>query len=75
MKDARIFLGREKNRGNFWRCKKGLREFWGYAKKVVIFLGRQNNSEVVIFLSIKYEPLSDPPPSPTPVIKICEWGP
>ena len=28
------------------------------------------NSEVVIFLSIKYEPLSG-----TPIIKICEWGP
>ena len=25
----------------------------------------------MIFLGIKYEPLSDPPP----VIKICEWGP
>ena len=25
----------------------------------------------MIFLGIKYEPLSDPPP----IIKICEWGP
>ena len=41
MKDARIFLGREKNRGIFWVAKKGLRDFLGYAKKVVIFLGRQ----------------------------------
>ena len=31
----------------------------------------ETNSEVGIFLGIKYEPLSDPPP----VIKICEWGP
>ena len=32
MKDAGIFLGRK---------KKELRDFFGYAKKVVIFLGRQ----------------------------------
>ena len=54
---------------------KELRDCFGYAKKVVIFLGRQN-SEVVIFLGIKYEPLLDPPPPlPPPIIKICEWGP
>ena len=32
MKDAEMFLGREKNRGIFGVAKKGLREFWGYAK-------------------------------------------
>ena len=42
-------------------------------KKVVIFFGL-TNSEVVIFWGIKCEHLSDPPP-PSPVIKICEWGP
>ena len=41
----------------------------GMLKKGKIFLG-ETNSEVGIFLGIKYEPLSDPP-----VIKICGWGP
>ena len=42
MKDARIFLGHEKKTEEFvWVAKKGLRDFFGYAKKVVIFLGRQ----------------------------------
>ena len=41
MKDAGVFLGRKKNRGIFWVAKKGLRDYFGYAKKVVIFLGRQ----------------------------------
>ena len=37
-----IFLGREKKtEGYFWVAEKGLRDFYGYAKKVVIFLGRQ----------------------------------
>ena len=34
-----------------------------------IFLGMLKKGG--IFLGIRYEPLSDPPP----VIKICEWGP
>ena len=55
--------------GFFWVAKKGVRDFLGYAKKTGDFFG-QTNSEVVIFLGIKYEPLSDPP-----IIKICEWGP
>ena len=34
MKDAGIFLGREKKqRDFFWVAKKGLRDFFGYAKK------------------------------------------
>ena len=33
MKDAGIFLGREKKQGYFWVAKKGLRDFFGYAKK------------------------------------------
>ena len=37
-------------------------------KKVVIFRGRQI-LEVVIFWGIKYEPLSDPPPPPSPSLK------
>ena len=38
MKDAGIFLGREKKKqGFFWVVKKGLRDFWGMQKKVVIF--------------------------------------
>ena len=42
MKDTGIFLGREKKtEAFFWVAKKGLRDFWAYAKKVVIFLGRQ----------------------------------
>ena len=42
MKDAGIFLVRDKNRGIFLGCEKGLRDFFRYAKKkVVIFLGRQ----------------------------------
>ena len=35
-------------------------------KKSSDFFG-WTNSEVVIFLGIKYKPLSDPP--------VCEWGP
>ena len=31
----------KKTKGIFGVAKKGLREFWGYAKKVVIFFGRQ----------------------------------
>ena len=34
-----IFLGREKKEGFSGVAKKGLRDFWGYAKKVVIFFG------------------------------------
>ena len=56
----------------FGLWKKGQGIFLGMLKKVAIFFG-QTNFEVVIFLGIKYEPLSDPPPPP--VIKICEWGP
>ena len=42
MKDAGIFLGREKKtEGFFGVAKKELRDFFGYAKKVVIFVGRQ----------------------------------
>ena len=38
MKDAGIFLGCEKKtEGCFWVAKKGLRDFFAYAKKVVIF--------------------------------------
>ena len=35
-------------------------------KKVVIFLGRQI-LKLGFFLGIKYEPLLDPPPPPTPL--------
>ena len=41
MKDAGIFLVREKKYRFFGVAKKGLRNFLGYAKKVGIFLGRQ----------------------------------
>ena len=61
MKDTGIFLG----------CKEKQRDFFGMLKKSSDFFGK-TNSEVVIFLGIKNEPLSYPPP---PVIKICEWGP
>ena len=87
MKDAGIFLGLEKNNRDFFGLrKKGLRHFWGvakrglrdflgYAKKSSKFFGLAN-SEVVIFLDMKYEPLSDPHRPPPPlVIKICEWAP
>ena len=37
MKDAWIVLGLENIEGFFWVVKKGLRDFWGYAKKVVFF--------------------------------------
>ena len=42
VKDAGIFLGCEKKTG-FFGCKKkkGLMDFLGYAKNVVIVLGRQ----------------------------------
>ena len=47
------------------------RDFLGYTKKVGIFW--VDNSEVGIFLGIKYEHLSD---HPLPlVITICDWGP
>ena len=60
MKDAGILFGsRKKNREIFLGCeKKGLRDFFGYVKKLVIFLG------------MKYEPLSD-----LPVIKILSGAP
>ena len=53
MKDAEIFLGCEKKKteGFFWFAKKGLMDFFGYAKKSNDFFG-QINSEVVIFLDI-----------------------
>ena len=42
MKDAGNFLGREKKtEGIFWVVVKGLRDFFGYAKKVVIFFGQK----------------------------------
>ena len=42
MKDAGIFFGSQKtDRGIFWVVKKRLRDVLGYAKKAVIFLGRQ----------------------------------
>ena len=62
--------------GFFWALKKEQRNFFGLTKgffwstkleKVVIF-------KVVIFLGIKYKPLSGTP-LPPPIIKICEWGP
>ena len=34
------FFGSQK-KGLFWVVKKGLKDFFGYAKKVVFFLGRQ----------------------------------
>ena len=76
MKDAGTFLGHEKKQRVFFLgCEKGtLRDFFGYAKKSSDFFGSTTNVEVVIFLGIKYKPLSDSPPPP-PVIKICEWGP
>ena len=41
-KRCREFFGlRKKTEGFFWVAKKELRDFFGYAKKVVIFLGRQ----------------------------------
>ena len=40
MKDARIFLGRnKKTEGFFGVVKKGLRDFFGYAKKSSDFFG------------------------------------
>ena len=66
IKDTEIFLGHEKNQRDFLGvAKKGLRDFFGYAKKSSDFFG-YTNSEVVIFLGIKYEPLSNPPPPPLP---------
>ena len=62
MEDARIFWGcKVKQRDFFWVAIKGLRGFFWYAKKSSDFLGK-TNSENVIFLGIKYKPLSDPPP-------------
>ena len=59
-----IFLGRQKNRGIFQGCEK--KDFKGFfAKKRSNFFG-YTNSEVVISLGIKYEPLSPPPPPPPP---------
>ena len=54
MKDTGIFLG----------CKEKQRDFFGMLKKSSDFFGK-TNSEVVIFLGIKYEPLSYPPPPPS----------
>ena len=42
MKDAGVFLGHEKKAEEFfWVAKKELRDFFGYAKRVVIFFDRQ----------------------------------
>ena len=41
MKDAGIFLGREKKEGFLWLAKKGLRDFLGVCQKISDFLGRQ----------------------------------
>ena len=74
MKDAGIFWVAKKTKGFLGVAKKGLRDFFGYAKKSSNFYW-QTNSEVVIFLGIKYIPLFGPPPPPPLVVKICEWGP
>ena len=34
-------VSKKKTEGSFWVAKKGLRDIFGYAKKVVIFSGRQ----------------------------------
>ena len=74
MKDAGIFLGREKNKGIFGGSEKRTKGFFGVCQKSSDFYW-QTNSEVVISLDIKYKPLSDAPPPPPPlVVKICEWG-
>ena len=49
--------------GFFGVAKKELRDFLGYVKKSSDFFGL-TNSEVVIFLGKKYEPLSDAPIPP-----------
>ena len=41
MKDAGIFFGSRKKQEVFGVMKKGLRDFLGMLRKVVIFLGRQ----------------------------------
>ena len=65
---AEYFLGsRKKTEECFWVVKKGQGIYLGMLKKVV-------NSEVVIFLGIKYEPLSDPPPLP-PSLKFVSGAP
>ena len=38
---CRDFFGSQKKIRFFWIAKQGLRDFVGYAKKVVIFFGRQ----------------------------------
>ena len=58
----------------FGLWKKGQGIFLGMLKKVAIFFG-QTNFEVVIFLGIKYEPLSDPPPPPPPSLKYVSGAP
>ena len=68
-----VFGSRKKKQGFFWVAKNGLRDFLGYAKKSSDFFG-STNSEVVIFLGLKYEPLLDPPPPPPPLLKfVSEW--
>ena len=60
---CRDFFGlRKKTEGFFGVAKKGIRDFFGWT-----------NSEVVIFLGIKYELLSDPPPPP--IIKYVSGAP
>ena len=56
-----FWVVKKKTERIFWVVVKGLRDFFGYAKKVVIFWADKINSEVVIFLGIKYGHLSDPP--------------
>ena len=40
MKDAEFSLGREKKPTEIMGCEERTKGFFGYAKKVVIFLGR-----------------------------------
>ena len=66
MKDVEIFLGRKEKQRDFLGCEKRTKGFFlGMLKKSCDFF-EYTNSEVVIFLGIKYEPLSEPPPPPPP---------
>ena len=67
-----IFWVAKNTEGFFGVAKKGLSNILGILKKSSDFLGL-SNSEVIVFLGMKYEPLSPPPPPL--IIKICGWGP
>ena len=67
-----FFGSQRKTEGFFWVAKKGLRDFFGYAKNVVNFLGRQILK--LWFFGYKIWISVRPPPSPPSLICVFVSG-